>query len=44
MKEREAVLEAEAIAQLFTRDGQYPCGRWGRAVAGGKTSLVLPEF
>ena len=33
MKEREAVLEAEAIAQLFTRDGQYLCARWGRAVA-----------
>lgn len=33
MKEGGEALEAEAIARLFTRDGQYFCARWGRPVA-----------
>lgn len=33
MKEGGEAPEADAIARLFTRDGQYFCARWGRPVA-----------
>lgn len=33
MKESGGPLDAEAIARLFTRDGQYLCARWGRPIA-----------
>lgn len=33
MKEAGDALQAEGIARLFTRGGQYLCARWGRPIA-----------
>ncbi len=47
MKEGGEALDAEVIAGLFTRDGQYLCARWSRPIAPvifGLADETLPIF